>query len=143
MPAIFDDEDLSFPVPYVNGRPPVVSSPHGHHDAPSRPASVQPDLTLSDARAAQRLGQYTIIKSLGEGSFGKVKLAVHSATGQRVALKVISRRKLHNRDMVGRVDREIKYLQLLRHPHIIKLCVSLPSFALFFLLLPFSVPWCS
>ena len=69
----------------------------------------------------QRFGQYAIIKTLGEGSFGKVKLAVHQVTGQKVALKIISRKKLTNRDMAGRVEREIQYLQLLRHPHIIKL----------------------
>jgi hypothetical protein len=34
---------------------------------------------------------------------------------------------LLSRDMVGRVEREIQYLQLLRHPHIIKLCVFLRS----------------
>jgi carbon catabolite-derepressing protein kinase len=36
-------------------------------------------------------------------------------------MKIISRRKLISRDMAGRVEREIQYLQLLRHPHIIKL----------------------
>lgn len=69
----------------------------------------------------QRIGAYNIIRTLGEGSFGKVKLAVHKLTGQQVALKVIARKKLISRDMVGRVEREIEYLQLLRHPHIIKL----------------------
>lgn len=68
-----------------------------------------------------RLGQYKIVKTLGEGSFGKVKLAVHESTGAKVALKIISRKKLMARDMVGRIEREISYLQLLRHPHIIKL----------------------
>ena len=69
----------------------------------------------------QRLGQYHVLSTLGEGSFGKVKLAVHQITGQKVALKIISRRKLMARDMAGRIEREIQYLQLLRHPHIIKL----------------------
>ena len=68
-----------------------------------------------------RLGQYVIIKTLGEGSFGKVKLAVHSSTGQKVALKIINRKTLQISDMAGRVEREIQYLKLLRHPHIIKL----------------------
>jgi carbon catabolite-derepressing protein kinase len=67
-------------------------------------------------KAEQRIGAYQIIKTLGEGSFGKVKLAVH-----RVTLKIIARKKLISRDMAGRVEREIEYLQLLRHPHIIKL----------------------
>ncbi|KAF8534710.1 kinase-like domain-containing protein [Trichophaea hybrida] len=34
---------------------------------------------------------------------------------------MISRKNLTSRDMAGRVEREIAYLQLLRHPHIIKL----------------------
>ena len=74
-----------------------------------------------DRRTAQRIGLYDVVKTLGEGSFGKVKLANHRVSGQQVALKIISRKKLISRDMAGRVEREIQYLQLLRHPHIIKL----------------------
>lgn len=36
-------------------------------------------------------------------------------------MKIINRRKLISRDLAGRIEREIQYLQLLRHPHIIKL----------------------
>lgn len=68
-----------------------------------------------------RIGKYQIIKTLGEGSFGKVKLAQHLVTGQKVALKIINRKTLAKSDMQGRVEREISYLRLLRHPHIIKL----------------------
>lgn len=74
-----------------------------------------------DTRTRQRIGLYDVQKTLGEGSFGKVKLANHRVSGQQVALKIISRKKLISRDMAGRVEREIQYLQLLRHPHIIKL----------------------
>ena len=84
------------------------------HNAP-------PLLQREKTRTEQRIGAYNIIKTLGEGSFGKVKLAVHRSTGQQVALKIISRKNLISRDMQGRVEREIEYLQLLRHPHIIKL----------------------
>jgi carbon catabolite-derepressing protein kinase len=77
--------------------------------------------SYNKTRTEQRIGAYNIIKTLGEGSFGKVKLAVHRSTGQQVALKIISRKNLISRDMQGRVEREIEYLQLLRHPHIIKL----------------------
>lgn len=87
--------------------------------APTSSATAGP--IPDKARTDQRIGQYNIVKTLGEGSFGKVKLAVHRSTGQQVALKIISRKKLISRDMAGRVEREIEYLQLLRHPHIIKL----------------------
>ncbi len=86
------------------------------HRAASRVATVP-----ADRRIAQQIGAYDVVRTLGEGSFGKVKLATHRYTKQEVALKIISRKKLISRDMAGRVEREIQYLQLLRHPHIIKL----------------------
>lgn len=77
-----------------------------------------PDLP---SHSGGRIGRYQIIKTLGEGSFGKVKLAYHMATHKRVALKIINRKTLSKSDMQGRIEREISYLRLLRHPHIIKL----------------------
>ncbi|KAI9330106.1 kinase-like domain-containing protein [Obelidium mucronatum] len=68
-----------------------------------------------------KIGNYTLLETLGVGSFGKVKLAVHSQTGHKVALKIVNRRKIANMDMVARVKREIQYMRQLRHPHIIKL----------------------
>lgn len=94
--------------------PPAPDPSHGSRNSHSAPLREK-------ARTEQRIGAYNIIKTLGEGSFGKVKLAVHRSTGQQVALKIISRKNLISRDMQGRVEREIEYLQLLRHPHIIKL----------------------
>jgi carbon catabolite-derepressing protein kinase len=101
----------------ANNKPPDASAarrPNGnHHRAANEPPPQK--------KAEQRIGAYHIIRTLGEGSFGKVKLAVHRVTNQQVALKIIARKKLISRDMAGRVEREIEYLQLLRHPHIIKL----------------------
>lgn len=58
-----------------------------------------------------------------------LKVATHSLTGHRVAMKIINRRKISSMDMGGRVKREIQYLKLLRHPHIIKLyeVITTPS----------------
>jgi carbon catabolite-derepressing protein kinase len=99
-----------------------TSDPSSNMASASAPTSSAIAGPIPDkVRTDQRIGQYNIVKTLGEGSFGKVKLAVHRSTGQQVALKIISRKKLISRDMAGRVEREIEYLQLLRHPHIIKL----------------------
>ncbi|RKP17082.1 Pkinase-domain-containing protein, partial [Rozella allomycis CSF55] len=68
-----------------------------------------------------RIGPYVLGETLGSGSFGKVKLAHHSLTGQKVALKIINKKKLASPDMIERVKREIHYLTMLQHPHIIKL----------------------
>ncbi|KAK4191192.1 kinase-like domain-containing protein [Podospora australis] len=96
----------------------MASGPDGNNVIAS---SVPAPQRAEKIRTEQRIGAYNIVKTLGEGSFGKVKLAVHRSTGQQVALKIIGRRQLKTRDMQGRVEREIEYLQLLRHPHIIKL----------------------
>ncbi|KAF9586549.1 Protein kinase [Lunasporangiospora selenospora] len=76
-----------------------------------------------------KIGPYTLLDTLGVGSFGKVKRAVHSITGHTVAIKIINRNKVVNQDMFARVKREIQYLKLLRHPHIIKLyeVISTPT----------------
>ncbi|KAJ8097747.1 kinase-like domain-containing protein [Lipomyces tetrasporus] len=89
--------------------------------AASERDSEEPRESRDRVSSGQRIGRYQIIKTLGEGSFGKVKLAYHLATHQRVALKIINRKTLAKSDMQGRVEREISYLRLLRHPHIIKL----------------------
>ncbi|KAI1435234.1 protein kinase SNF1 [Xylaria sp. CBS 124048] len=103
-------------IPAIN-----ITQPTAADAASSRSRASSQTQTREKSKAEQRFGAYTVLATLGEGSFGKVKLAVHRSTNQRVALKIIARKKLISRDMVGRVEREIEYLQLLRHPHIIKL----------------------
>ncbi|KAI8895124.1 kinase-like domain-containing protein [Globomyces pollinis-pini] len=68
-----------------------------------------------------KIGNYTILNSIGAGTFGKVKMAVHNYTGQKVALKILNRRRIVNLHMVPRLKREVQYLKLLKHTHIIKL----------------------
>jgi carbon catabolite-derepressing protein kinase len=122
MSSAIHDDELSISLPPTNptrNRPslPTVVSPPARASLNHTPMAESP----GTARAMQRLHQYTFVRNIGEGSFGKVKLARHKVTGQEVAMKTISRRKLISRDMAGRIEREIQYLQLLRHPHIIKL----------------------
>ncbi|GMK57787.1 hypothetical protein CspeluHIS016_0406210 [Cutaneotrichosporon spelunceum] len=64
------------------------------------------------SRPKPRIGQYIIERTLGTGSFGKVKLATHAITGHQVALKLINRSKITTPDMNARVKREIQYLKV-------------------------------
>ncbi|KAK6432736.1 Protein kinase, partial [Oleoguttula sp. CCFEE 5521] len=125
MSSTLDDEDLSLSISASSAR----RNSRDNRDANGRATHPTVEALRNDPAVTKapnphfsaRLSQYTMIKTLGEGSFGKVKLAIHQSSGQQVALKIISRRKLVTRDMAGRIEREIQYLQLLRHPHIIKL----------------------
>lgn len=42
---------------------------------------------------------YRLGKTLGHGSFGKVKIAEHVRTGHKVAIKIINRRRMGGPDM--------------------------------------------
>ncbi|XP_052155621.1 serine/threonine protein kinase OSK1 [Oryza glaberrima] len=72
-------------------------------------------------RDGNPLGGYRIGKTLGIGSFGKVKIAEHILTGHKVAIKILNRRKIKSMEMEEKVKREIKILRLFMHPHIIRL----------------------
>ncbi|KAI9590841.1 kinase-like domain-containing protein [Syncephalis fuscata] len=54
-------------------------------------------------------------KTIGQGSFGKIKLALHALTGHQVALKVIDKTHAHA------VVREVEHWRRLNHPHIVRL----------------------
>ncbi len=60
-------------------------------------------------------------KTLGKGTFGKVKLATHIPTGEKVAIKILEKDKIVDVADVERVSREIHILKLIRHPNIIQL----------------------
>ncbi|XP_033145973.1 SNF1-related protein kinase catalytic subunit alpha KIN12 isoform X2 [Brassica rapa] len=66
------------------------------------------------------LPTYKIGKTLGQGSFAKVKLAVHKTTGHNVAIKILNREKIKQMGIEAKVEREIKIIRLLMHPHIIR-----------------------
>ncbi|KAF8555084.1 Pkinase-domain-containing protein [Imleria badia] len=78
---------------------------------------------------ASKLGEYTVVGDIAEGTFGKVKMATHTITGQRVAMKYISKAVIHMTKTKTRVQREVEYMRTLRHPHIIKLyeVISTPT----------------
>mmetsp|Transcript_152 Transcript_152/g.268 ORF Transcript_152/g.268 Transcript_152/m.268 type:complete len:472 (+) Transcript_152:69-1484(+) len=67
------------------------------------------------------IGPYKLGRTLGVGSFGKVKLAEHGLCGQKVAVKILNKKKIKLLKMNEKVKREINILKLFKHPHIIRL----------------------
>uniref|UniRef100_A0A5S6QEU6 non-specific serine/threonine protein kinase n=1 Tax=Trichuris muris TaxID=70415 RepID=A0A5S6QEU6_TRIMR len=76
-----------------------------------------------------KLSHYIFGQTLGVGTFGKVKVAVHEMTQHKVAVKILNRQKIKRLDVVGKIRREIQNLRLFCHPHIIRLyqVISTPS----------------
>lgn len=77
---------------------------------------------MGGAAIRQDLPDYRMQKNvvLGEGAFGKVRLASSSRTGHKVAVKVIKRKKLNDRNELL-LHREVKHHEKLRHPNIVRL----------------------
>lgn len=81
------------------------------------------------------IGPYRLEETLGSGSFGKVKcmfklflfnlVATHQHTQLKVAIKILSKEKINKLDMSSKVKREINILRSFKHPHIVRLYVSL------------------
>ncbi|KAH9920596.1 uncharacterized protein B0H18DRAFT_1023487 [Fomitopsis serialis] len=76
-------------------KPRPVSMPPNNHATPERDArddGRSRDQSSSKPRSTNRiLGDYTLSKTLGAGSMGKVKLAHHTLTGEKLAVKILPR----------------------------------------------------
>ena len=66
------------------------------------------------------LSNYVFKGILGKGTFSKVKLAVNNITNEKVAIKIIEKQFILNKNNMDRVKREISILKNSCHPNIIK-----------------------
>lgn len=57
-------------------------------------------------------GKYEIGKTLGEGTFGKVKYAVNTETDERVAIKVLDKEKIQKQNMGAQIKKEISIMKM-------------------------------
>ncbi|CAN6450214.1 unnamed protein product [Victoria cruziana] len=70
---------------------------------------------------ATMIGKYQLGKTIGEGTFAKVKIAVNVQTGQQVAMKIIDKQMIMESKLMHQVMREIKTMKLLHHPNIVRI----------------------
>lgn len=83
----------------------------------------------------KRVGKYEIGKTLGEGTFGKVKRAVDTETQKIVAIKVLDKDKIQKQNMGSQVKKEISIMKLVHHVHVVKLIEVLASRTKIFIVL--------
>ncbi|ORY96938.1 hypothetical protein BCR43DRAFT_474942 [Syncephalastrum racemosum] len=73
-------------------------------------------------RRRKDVGEYWLGKTLGKGSSGRVKLGIHKVSGEKVAIKIISKSHLAaNASVEHAVKREIAVMKLIHHPNIMRL----------------------
>lgn len=81
------------------------------------------DTEIQDPEESQEvttLGNYDLVKKLGEGAMGEVWLARHKSSGQQVALKVLFPHIAKNPKLVARLEREGRVMGQLDHPNIVQ-----------------------
>ena len=84
------------------------------------------------------ISNYKYIKTIGEGTFGKVKLAVHTLTGEKVAIKILRKKLIKGKNEYNRIEREIKYLKLFNHPNIIQIYEVIESSSSFYIVMEYA-----
>jgi len=77
------------------------------------------DHTATDSKMPQRLGEYRIIASVGEGGMGTVYKAEHEIMGRTVALKVLRAEIRSDPDLLLRFRREVRTAARLSHPNVV------------------------
>lgn len=73
-----------------------------------------------DALVGRTLGNYKIIKEIGQGGMGAVYRAVHVSRGYQVALKVLFPQYSQDPAFLRRFEREARILMVLHHPNIVR-----------------------
>ncbi|XP_028775386.1 LOW QUALITY PROTEIN: CBL-interacting serine/threonine-protein kinase 21-like [Neltuma alba] len=70
---------------------------------------------------ASSVGKYRLGRTIGEGTFAKVKIAVNSLNGQYVAIKILDKKMVMESHLKYQVQREIRTMKLLNHPNIVRI----------------------
>jgi len=86
---------------------------------------------------APAVSHYSVGKTLGEGTFGKVKKGIHKLTGLTVAIKILEKERIVDLADVERVKREIHILTRVRHPNVIRLFEVIDSARHIFLIMEY------
>lgn len=75
----------------------------------------------------KRIGDYMVGRTIGEGTYAKVKYGQHCQTEEPVAIKILNKESLVSSGMVTKIKQEIRILKSLRHPNVVELKEVLAS----------------
>lgn len=89
----------------------------GETVVPSQPSSASPPQASA---MSQQVGDFKIIKKLGQGGMGEVFLAHQTSLDRQVALKVMAKQYSSQETFVKRFIREAQTMAKLDHPHIVR-----------------------
>ncbi|XP_070569133.1 MAP/microtubule affinity-regulating kinase 4-like [Ptychodera flava] len=122
----------------MTGHPTILVAQTQSSSTLPQAVTTVPHDELSKFPHSKRVGQYLLGKTLGEGSFAKVKEGMHVGTGEKVAVKIIDKFKAREDNYVRRnMKREGGILQMVRHPHVVRLLETLETENHYYLIMEF------
>ena len=77
-------------------------------------------------------------KTIGSGTFGKVREGFHQLTNEKVAIKILEKDKIKDQADITRVMREIHILKIVRHPNIVQLYEIIETSKQLFLIMEYA-----
>lgn len=83
----------------------------------------------------KKVGKYELGRTLGEGTFGKVKYAVNTETNEAVAIKVLDKEKIQKQNMGNQIKKEISIMKMVKHEYIVGMIEVLASKTKIFIVL--------
>ncbi|KAG6629496.1 hypothetical protein CIPAW_14G089100 [Carya illinoinensis] len=92
---------------------------------------------MNKAKVKRRVGKYEVGRTIGEGTFAKVKFARNAETGEPVALKILDKEKVLKHKMAEQIEREIATMKLIKHPNVIRLYEVMGSKTKIFIVMEF------
>ncbi|KAK8695513.1 hypothetical protein V6N13_000668 [Hibiscus sabdariffa] len=92
---------------------------------------------MNQPKIKRRVGKYEVGRTIGEGTFAKVKFARNSETGEPVALKILDKEKVLKHKMAEQIKREISTMKLIQHPNVVRLHEVMGSKTKIFIVLEF------
>ncbi|KMZ75860.1 CBL-interacting serine/threonine-protein kinase 8 [Zostera marina] len=87
--------------------------------------------------SAHKVGKYEVGRTIGRGTFAKVKFAQNTETGESVAMKVLDRSNIIKHRMIDQIKREISIMKLVRHPNVVRLHEVMATRSKIFIVLEF------
>ncbi|XP_050189422.1 hormonally up-regulated neu tumor-associated kinase isoform X1 [Myiozetetes cayanensis] len=122
MPAAAGDGLLGEPAAVAAGAEGRRAAADGGSFLAAWLSAAAPRERLRDFQHTKRVGNYLIGRKLGEGSFAKVREGLHVITGEKVAVKVIDKKRAKKDTYVTKnLRREGQIQQMIRHPNIAQL----------------------
>jgi serine/threonine protein kinase len=96
------------------------------------------DIVKDAHKKAKYVGNYELLRTIGEGSFATVKIATHRFNGQQVAIKIIDKSKITEDSKGIDLQRESMIMKQIDHPNIIQLFEVMESAKKLYLVLEYA-----